>query len=77
MRILEPPQESCACEQAVVTKYQKRISGRILDRIDIHIEVLRAEHEKWRGDRFGKSSEAIRIRVQPSRNRQPLKGKKN
>jgi len=77
MRILEPPQESCACEQAVVTKYQKWISGRILDRIDIHIEVLSPEHAKWRADRFGKSSEAIRIRVQPSSNRHPLKGTKN
>jgi len=29
-----------------VTKYQKRISGHMLDRIDIHIEVLRMDYEK-------------------------------
>ena len=30
-------QKVCTCATAVVTKYQKRISGRLLDRIDIHI----------------------------------------
>ncbi len=32
-------QKACTCAPAVVTKYQKRISGPLLDRIDIHIEV--------------------------------------
>jgi magnesium chelatase family protein len=34
-------QKPCTCAAAVVTKYQKRISGPILDRIDIHIEIPR------------------------------------
>jgi len=51
----------------MVTKYQKRISGPLLDRIDIHIEVPRVDYEKLSGDRLGESSEAIRARVQAAR----------
>jgi magnesium chelatase family protein len=60
--------KACTCAPAVVTKYQKRISGPILDRIDIHIEVPRVDYEKLSGDRVGESSEAIRARVQSARN---------
>ena len=51
----------------MVTKYQKRISGPLLDRIDIHIEVPRVDYEKLSGDRLGESSETIRARVQAAR----------
>ena len=61
-------QKPCTCAQAVVTKYQKRISGPLLDRIDIHIEVPRVDYEKLSGDRLGESSECIRARVQAARN---------
>ena len=50
-----------------MTKYQKRISGPILDRIDIHIEVPRVDYEKLSGDRLCESSESIRKRVQAAR----------
>lgn len=62
------PQKACGCASAVVTKYQKRISGPLLDRIDIHIEVPRVDYEKLRGDRMGESSESIRKCVQAARN---------
>ena len=62
------PQKACGCAPAVVTKYQKRISGPLLDRIDIHIEVPRVDYEKLSGDRMGETSEAIRKRVQAARN---------
>jgi magnesium chelatase family protein len=52
----------------MVTKYQKRISGPLLDRIDIHIEVPRVDCEKLSGDRMGETSESIRKRVQAARN---------
>jgi len=52
----------------LVTKYQKRISGPLLDRIDIHIEVPRVDYEKFSGDRLGESSETIRQRMQAARN---------
>ena len=60
-------QKPCTCALAVVTKYQKRISGPLLDRIDIHIEVPRVDYEKLSGDRVGESSESIRTRVQAAR----------
>ena len=60
----------CTCAHALVTKYQKRISGPLLDRIDIHIEVPRVDYEKLSGDRVGETSEAIRARVQSARDLQ-------
>ena len=60
-------QKPCTCAPAVVTKYQKRISGPMLDRIDIHIEVPRVDYEKLSGDRLGETSESIRKRVQAAR----------
>jgi magnesium chelatase family protein len=60
-------QKPCACAPAVVTKYQKRISGPILDRIDIHIDVPRVDYEKLSGDRVGEASVSIRARVQTAR----------
>ena len=61
-------QNACTCAPAVVTKYQKRISGPLLDRIDIHIEVPRVDYEKLSSDRMGETSELIRKRVQAARN---------
>jgi magnesium chelatase family protein len=61
-------QKPCTCAQAMVTKYQKRISGPLLDRIDIHIEVPRVDYDKLSGDRMGETSESIRARVQAARN---------
>jgi magnesium chelatase family protein len=50
-----------------VSHYQKRISGPLLDRIDIHIEVPRVDYEKLTDDRLGEASEAIRARVEAAR----------
>lgn len=60
-------QKPCTCAPAVVTKYQKRISGPMLDRIDIHIEVPRVDYEKLSGNKLGETSETIRQRVQTAR----------
>jgi len=57
----------CSCAPSTVTKYQKRISDPLLDRIDIHIEVPRVDYEKLSGHRSGESSESIRQRVQVAR----------
>jgi len=61
----------------MVTKYQKRISGPLLDRIDIHVEVPRVDYDKLSGDRVGESSEAIRVRVQAARDIQNKRFSKN
>jgi magnesium chelatase family protein len=62
-------QKAC-CASAVVTKHQKRISGPLLDRIDIHIEVPRVDYEKLSSDRLGESCETIRCPVEAARQRQ-------
>ena len=43
----------------MVTKYEKRISGDLLDRIDIRIEVPRVDYEKLNELRLGESSETL------------------
>jgi magnesium chelatase family protein len=63
----------CTCAPVVVTKYQKRISGPLLDRIDIHIEVPRVDYEKLSGNKVSESSESIRKRVQAARERQRIR----
>jgi magnesium chelatase family protein len=57
----------CTCSSTMVTKYQKRISGPMLDRIDIHIEVPRVEYEKLSDKRLGESSSNVRRRVETAR----------
>jgi len=64
------PVKECTCSSAMVTRYQKRISGPLLDRIDIHVEVPRVEYEKLSDDRLGEPSAAIRARVAAARERQ-------
>ncbi len=61
------PVKPCTCSSSTITKYQKRISGPILDRIDIHIQVPRVEFEKMNDNRVGESSDAIRQRVETAR----------
>jgi magnesium chelatase family protein len=61
------PQRPCTCSNMIVTKYQKRISGPLLDRIDIHIEVPRVEYEKLSDARTGEPSSVIRARVETAR----------
>ncbi len=61
------PIKPCTCAPSTVTKYQKRISGPLLDRIDIHVEVPRVDYQKLSDDRLGEPSEAIRQRVEAAR----------
>jgi len=61
------PIKQCTCSNTTVTKYQKRISGPLLDRIDIHIEVPRVEYEKLSDDRLGEPSSKIQERVESAR----------
>jgi len=61
------PVRECTCSPATVTRYQKRISGPLLDRIDIHVEVPRVDYNKLTDDRRGEPSAAIRERVERAR----------
>jgi len=64
------PEKECTCSMSMVSRYQKRISGPLLDRIDIHVEVPRVDYEKLSSDRLGEPSLAVRARVEAARDRQ-------
>ena len=64
------PVRECTCSSSSITRYQKRISGPLLDRIDIHLDVPRVEYEKLSDGRSGEPSRTIRARVQAARARQ-------
>jgi magnesium chelatase family protein len=61
--------KECTCSNSVITRYQKRISGPMLDRIDIHIEVPRVDYEKLSDDRLGEPSTNVQVRVEAVRER--------
>ncbi len=67
------PLKACTCAPSIVTKYQKRISGPLLDRIDIHVEVPRVAFEKLSDQRLGEPSETVRARVEAARECQRLR----
>lgn len=57
----------CTCVPMVVTKYQKRFSGLMLDRIDIHIEVPRVDYEKLNDEKVGRSGNFAGCRMKALR----------
>jgi len=71
------PVKPCTCALGMVQKYQKRISGPMLDRFDIHVEVPRVEYDKLTNQRLGESSAIIRERVETARKRQILRFAQN
>jgi magnesium chelatase family protein len=60
----------CTCAEAVVTRYKKRLSGPILDRIDMHIAVRRVELDQLVDASPGEASSVVRQRVSAARQRQ-------
>lgn len=63
--------KACTCSQSLIQKYLQRISGPLLDRIDIHIEVPRIRQEEMlHGGGTGEPSATIRERVVAARDRQ-------
>ncbi len=64
------PVRECTCSPSTVTRYQKRISGPLLDRIDIHVEVPRVDYDKLTNEQRGELSARIRDRVERARERQ-------
>lgn len=64
------PERACTCNPAAVARYQRRVSGPLLDRFDIHVEVPRVRYEKLSSEHPGEPSRAIRSRVCAARARQ-------
>jgi magnesium chelatase family protein len=64
------PSQNCSCTSRAVEQYLGRVSGPLLDRIDLHMEVLPVEYEKLSSTRPEESSASVRQRVIEARNRQ-------
>jgi magnesium chelatase family protein len=64
------PERQCTCSASAISRYQKRVSGPLLDRFDINVDVPRVKFEKLSSDRLGEPSSAIRERVCAARERQ-------
>ncbi|MDR3094048.1 MAG: YifB family Mg chelatase-like AAA ATPase [Bacteroidales bacterium] len=62
------PEKKCMCAPGMVQKYLNRISGPLLDRIDIHIEVVPVPFDKLSEQRTAEPSKVIRERVMAARN---------
>lgn len=61
------PQRNCTCLPAQVQRYRSRVSGPLLDRIDIHVEVPAVPYRELTKTREGEGSAAIRVRVESAR----------
>jgi magnesium chelatase family protein len=55
----QDPVKPCICSAGTATKYQKRVSRPLLDRIDIHIDVTQVEYEKLSDSRLGEKSSVV------------------
>jgi magnesium chelatase family protein len=61
------PIKECSCSLNTITRYQKRISGPLLDRIDIQVEVPRVDYDQLSSDRLGEASSEVQKRVERAR----------
>ncbi|MBO8131364.1 MAG: YifB family Mg chelatase-like AAA ATPase [Candidatus Marinimicrobia bacterium] len=61
------PNNECTCTPSQIQKYMSRISGPLLDRIDIHIDVPAVKFEELSSKEDGETSKEIRKRVQKAR----------
>ncbi len=59
---------NCTCTPLQVTRYRARISGPLLDRMDVQIEVPRVPYEELSGESVGEHSKAVKERVEKARN---------
>lgn len=64
------PKKTCSCLPGTILKYSKRLSGPLLDRIDMHIDVQPVQEDKLIGSALSEFSKDIRYRVTISRKRQ-------
>lgn len=67
---LNDPNRECVCTPAQVQRYLGKISGPLMDRIDLHVEVAPVDFDDMSADRERESSAAVRKRVVQARKRQ-------
>ncbi|MGM0531900.1 MAG: ATP-binding protein, partial [Bacteroidota bacterium] len=71
------PDKECVCTPGNIQRYMNKISGPLLDRIDIHIEVVPVSYEELSDVKPAESSDEIRERVNASRERQAQRFEKH
>jgi len=64
------PERSCSCSEQAVERYVSRISGPLLDRMDLHVEVVPVDLESLRKKPSSEGSQEVRARVVQARQRQ-------
>lgn len=69
------PEKECVCAPGVVQKYLNKVSGPLLDRIDLHVEVTPVSFDQLTEDRKSESSQEIRERVIKAREIQQIRFK--
>jgi magnesium chelatase family protein len=67
---LNDPVKPCTCTPAMIQRYQAKLSGPLLDRIEIHIDVPRVEYDKLMNHESAEPSAVIQQRVESARDRQ-------
>lgn len=74
---LTDPDKQCQCAASQINLYRKKLSGPLLDRIDLHIEVPRLSYEKMTEKAEVSSSSAVKQRVSKARQIQQTRFKKH
>lgn len=70
------PDKDCVCSPSVVQRYLSKVSGPLLDRIDLHVEVTPVDFQKLTGNQIQERSTSIRSRVVIARELQEMRFKK-
>ena len=68
------PSRECRCTGAIIQRYLSKVSGPLLDRIDLHIEVPAVPYKELRGNDHGTTSAEMRARVEAARALQHNRG---
>jgi magnesium chelatase family protein len=68
------PERACGCPPAALMRYRKKISGPLLDRIDLYLDVPRTPYEDLADGADGEPSSIVRARVVAARERQRARG---
>ncbi len=61
------PEKECVCGPGIVQRYLSKVSGPLLDRIDLHVEVVPVSFDEMTANRKVETSEEIRVRVVKAR----------
>lgn len=61
------PVKPCTCTPTMINRYQSKISGPMLDRIDMHVDVPRVDYDRLMSSQRAESSAAVRARVERAR----------